>query len=392
MLGGYPWEGGRLSIYVSWIPLVMTVVLGFRGGGFETHPSDRPRWHKYLAYGLIPILSIFASAYRPATIQWWIEVLLLGAFIWTLIRQVGREDLTRWIIYAIVPQAVLGIVQYLAQFVHGSAWLGIAEQNPLTRGVSVIESGGVRWLRAYGGFPHPNIFGGWLVLGLSILMGMRRVVRPCLEKIATVVFSIALVLSFSRSAWLAAIILVLASSYQMVRFHSREERLHFFKTVGFMICAAGITAVLCAPLIQTRAVTKTTLETRSLSEREQGWQNGVELFKRHPRIGVGPRVVNRALQEEGIVPSSTIPVPPHNVFLLLLTEVGIGGAFLLLGGCFLIYKETRGIRSGNATYPVFLAFLPILSLDHYLWSTWAGLSCVELIFIYTLSKSEYSPK
>lgn len=407
LLGGYPWEGGRWSIYLSWLPLAAAVYLGYlrRGarlaptspanagdGSTPSTPTSKIIGRRYIwIVTTVVALSIFVSTYRPATTQWWIEVILLIALARTLIREVDRHDLIRWMIYAIIPHAVLGLAQYATQFVIGSKWLGIATQDPLTRGVSVVDVGGTRWLRAYGGLPHPNILGGWLVLGLGALVGAHGVrprvdaVHPYGEKIITTLFSVVLILSFSRSAWLATAVLLLATSYEIFRSSNKENRSRFIALVSVILCAVGVTALLCAPLIQTRTTTTAPLETKSLSEREQGREGATELFKRHPWLGVGPRTVSIALARESIAWPLTIPVPPHNVFLLILCEIGIIGILILFWSLNRVMRANSRVEPTAYILP--LAFLPILLLDHYLWSTWSGLTLTTLILAVYLSQN-----
>lgn len=73
-------------------------------------------------------------------------------------------------------QACLGIWQFLMQSSFASKWLGLAMHNPMELGVSVVEFADERWLRAYGGLDHPNIFGG--VMAMSLLLLLWLFVKP----------------------------------------------------------------------------------------------------------------------------------------------------------------------------------------------------------------------
>lgn len=370
MLGGYPWEGGRISLYLSWIPLIGTVVCGCLLDRMWCKRSARALFWFYM----LVLCSVAVSTYRLATVQWWVEVLLLSSFTVVLIRTVRRGELLTWMIYAIFPHAVLGIAQYLTQHVIGSTWFGIASQEPVTPGVSVIESEGRRWLRAYGGFPHPNIFGGWLVFGLSALLLKHRSRADCA---VAGLFASAIVLSFSRSAWLSAILLLSVCMYRAFFMSPKHMRVQLWQMCCMIVGSALVTATLVAPLIRLRTGGHgTRLEQKSLDERAQGWKSGLTLFKRHPWMGSGPRTVSRALVTEGIVSLGMPPVPPHNTVLLMLDEIGVVGVFWLI------------LLSGGR--PLWLLarawiFLPILLFDHYPWSTWSGLSLVAFFVLVELS-------
>jgi hypothetical protein len=213
-LGGFPWEGGRVSIYVSWVPIILSIGLYFfsnrLGLGSLLRGNDRRKLRMIFTTSLFFLGSVASSVYLRATLQWWAEALLLIGFAWVTVRGIERETLCRWVVYAIFPHAVLGIIQFCTQWVVGSKWLGMATQDPMVPGVSVIESMGKRWLRAYGGFPHPNIFGGWLLMGLvsSIEYRVSSKKDRALKILILATFSSVLVLTFSRSAWLAFVLVM----------------------------------------------------------------------------------------------------------------------------------------------------------------------------------------
>ncbi|MCR4256087.1 MAG: hypothetical protein NUW08_00075, partial [Candidatus Uhrbacteria bacterium] len=231
MVGGLPWEQGRLSIYLSWMPIVL--VIFFACHQFKENLEDKPLsisdWSVVVGMLLLG-LPAFVSIYPQASWQWLTQVMLLAFFAWSL-RQlhVDRRELLKWSVAAIVPHALLGLWQYATQSVIGSTWLGMASQNPADLGVSVIGVEGRRVLRAYGGFPHPNILGGWLAFGL---MGVTFLAARVIERArrialaaAGALFAVALVLTFSRSAWIAAAIGILAAlGFAWRKSRTRDER------------------------------------------------------------------------------------------------------------------------------------------------------------------------
>jgi hypothetical protein len=58
-------------------------------------------------------------------------------------------------------QAVVGVGQAWLGHSIGLSWLGEADLDPSVRGTSIVESGGQRFLRAYGLTVHPNVLGGF---------------------------------------------------------------------------------------------------------------------------------------------------------------------------------------------------------------------------------------
>src|SRR5438132_418048 len=121
-----------------------------------------------------------------------------------------RRWLLTGIAVAVVGQSLLAGWQAVAQTTApaGKLFNGwTAELTSHDQGASIVMLPIVgRWLRSYGSFPHPNILGGFLALSLAVLavhMDMR--VRR-LRAVALAVGFGALLLAFSRAAWLAVML------------------------------------------------------------------------------------------------------------------------------------------------------------------------------------------
>ena len=330
---------------------------------------------------ILVVIPVAFSFYLPATIEWWIEFLLLLFFIGALRSlHVTRKELVFWTVLSIVPHACLGLWQFTHQIVDGTKWLGISAQQPLTAGVSVLPVFGQRILRAYGGFPHPNIFGGWLAFGLVMSMwlidqAISRYQRWTLL-VCTVLFSVALILTFSRSAWLACFVSLAILTFFLLQQSWKERRWRWGLTALLCISVVtGITVFQQRSLIFTRFDTAAPSEVRSVSERKQALQDGLRLFKQHPLVGVGPGATAYALDAQTI---------PHTVPLLMLDELGIIGVVgLLLGLVSLFLKE--GIRKLLRNQIAIFAFALLFCLslfDHYPWSLWSGHSLVALVILF----------
>ncbi len=396
-LGGFPWEGGRVSIYVSWIPIILSIALFLISR--PSWPGSSRRWRDRndgKKVGMLFIILFFlgsalSSIYVRATLQWWVETLLLIGFAWVTIRGIDREMICRWIVYAILPHAVLGIIQFCTQWVAGSKWFGMATQDPMVPGVSVIESMGKRWLRAYGGFPHPNIFGGWLLMGLVSSIEYRVSSRgdQVIRILILAGFSIVLVLTFSRSAWVAFGLLMGSIEFLLLKERRGTQRIDRFRCLlpSVAVVVFALTMIWQWPLVMTRSSSVTRLEAISVNERRVGIENGIELIRRHPWMGVGPRATAHALIEEQLVSADSIPIIPHNLFVLIVDEIGLFGCLLL---ALISWRERQRIADVLRNHPdrtVFLlAVFVILCLDHYPWSTWSGMSWTMLIFCLIFAK------
>ena len=121
-LSGWLWEQGRVSIYLSWIPLLLTIALGM---------SREWMWWKVvlkrrearLVFALIVIGMMGAGLDPPAllaVLQWWIQIGLLMLFGTVMYRRrIALSSFLTWFVLALIPSAVLGLWQEMSQMVSG---------------------------------------------------------------------------------------------------------------------------------------------------------------------------------------------------------------------------------------------------------------------------------
>ena len=397
IIGGYPWEQGRIAIYLSWLPMLVVIgmaiydrVVGARSprpSSGSALPGREALPLRMIGIGIVLMLiPSFFSLYPRATFQFWSEVIILGLFIWSLKAfRVPRSEIFTWFVISLIPHTLLALWQFHDQSVFGSKWLGVAAQNPLTQGVSVIEYAQERVLRAYGGFPHPNIFGGWLAMALPTILLLVREAKHQREKyfwmICGGLFSVILILTFSRGAWTAAVIglIFLFLSFPRRR-ESKQPKIPAFARMtntssAFLIIllSVGLTIWYVRPLILHRFDAGARLEQRSLNERAIGWDHGWHIFQTHQLIGIGPGATGFALQSQLI---------PHHVPLLMLDEIGIVG---MIGVLIIIcsFRSNILIRIREIEW-VMVVFLVLSLFDHYPWSLWSGRALVAFVIAYII--------
>lgn len=361
-----PWQthlilGNGFLIYLSWLPILVCIYLALA-------ISPRPvlnRRNKLAVLGVVALALVsMVSAFPVATWQWWIQALLLSGFAWSLVRlEVDLFDLVTWSVISIIPHALLAIQQGITQYVFGSTLLGIAPQDPITRGVAVVESAGVRYLRAYGGMPYPNILGGYLAFALPASIWLSH--RNKLWIIASSIFAIALILTHSRSAWIACTVLLVALAWNY------RKSLPSKRSMLFVLCSLLIATIWQWPLLQTRVKAEGRLEARSVSERLAGTQAGITIFREHPWTGIGLNAFSQTLPNYAL---------PHTVPLLVLAETGIigFGAILLLDYLVCTSAIIRKKRLLLLALPIAI----LAALDHYLWSYWSGHVLLALLTVW----------
>lgn len=381
-LTGWPWEQGRISVYASWIPIVIAIVLGLSVQERQVPNGIRKNvFWIFSALGLCTVIA--APSPSDAAIQWWIQVFLLSAFFLTLYRsKVVAEKIIFWFLLALIPHALLALSQSLFQIVFASKWLGISGQDPAALGVSVIQTASGRFLRAYGGFPHPNILGGWMAIGILISVAYAQKLdkkRACLMSIVSVLFFVALFYSFSRSAWLA----VFLGAVTLLVMHAVNALTEAKKLLRFFIAPVMIATILLIvhqDLVFTRFQPDASrLEQKSISTRMQTLRDGIEIYKANILFGTGPNSELPMLAKIKGITTSTAPLePPHMVWLLALVNFGTVG-LLFIGGflLFVLRNSLEGWRRMDRAQKawlisLFLCIALLGTLDHYLWSAWAG--------------------
>lgn len=376
-ISGEVWEFGKLSLYAVQVILLLAIVLL----GLRRIPSKS---------GLIFLGFIFIAAafsLEPLLALGTVFSITLAVFfLATLLdRRVNMFTVAIAFLLGLVFPSLLGWVQVLFGASGSSTILGLAAREAATLGDAVVETKeGIRILRAYGTFPHPNIFGGYIAVGLFILTWVLRSLKVRKQKLLlalpVIVLAATLVITFSRSAWLGATIGFVCLSFLMLWFKKtppHEAVLH---------ASLGLLAILVTlgtfwTPITSRFQPELRLEQNSVQERQGEYHAFDDVFLQNPLTGIGPGNYTLALARAFPHQSIWSYQPIHNTFLLLLAEVGLLGLFGVLWWTrriLLPIKKT--LHSGNAIFAIAMtvALIPPALFDHYLWSSWSGLALTAL--------------
>ncbi len=197
-----------------------------------------------------------------------------------------------------------------------------------------------------------------------------------------VVCFLALILSFSRSGWLAlgcGLIFMLITA--LIK-RDRKKWYVILKLIVVMLLIVGITSILLNGLITSRFNADQRLETISLSERNDYLRQAVELFKDSWVVGVGLGNYTQAVFDKINSRWSVWKYQPvHNVYLLAAVELSLIGLVALI---FLIFEIIRAMikniflnryldRWSLVSSAGVLSLLIIGLFDHYLWSLYPGI-------------------
>ena len=414
---GSKWEYGTIGLYATevlgWVLVLLFMIwyilrmqnVEFRMQKFSWS-KDRIFILSLFLFTLYGLLSSFWAGDSQLALQHgqWV---MLGTLLFLLfsIGPVKAKSALWAFVLGSVPVGVLGIWQFLSQSTFGSTLLGLTQHIVSVPGTSIIESETIgRWLRAYGSFSHPNVFGGYLVFAIAstllLSFTVKKWKRVFLHAIV-VLQSAALFFTFSRSAWIAVGIVLLFYCSIVVRnakfwkglwWGSRtrdlpplalplgkgEKRAALLGLVASIVSVFAVFSFIYFPLLQTRFAASSSHEVASITERVSGYHDAWQLFRENWFLGVGGGNYTYALMQ--VLPGYDVwwYQPVHVVPLLFVVEYG------LVGGALLLFVSVSFFRLQTTDYRLYFilvtCYLPLLFLDHYLWSSLTG---IMLLFVYT---------
>jgi O-antigen ligase len=438
-INGEYWEWGSFSLYgteiLFWLVLILTIVGNYQL--FVKKDYWKNLWNKYyyLLIGLGVLLisgagSLLNAADLPLAAYGLFRLFEMALLVMVLLTLEFRY---LYVNLAIIASGVLQVILALSQWflqrnVIVSKWLGLAEIEAYKSGSAVIEYSAYaqttmgdgefwhRWLRAYGAFPHPNILAGFLVIAVLVALGVYLQksygwLKLIVSLVASFLFT-GLLLTFSRSAWVAFILMFVVLVFLVLIYKARtdeeketksDEIFGILKFVGFIIAISVAFVAVYPNHFYTRTHMETRLEEMSYKDRLWQYKYALEIIPNNLVLGNG--IYNYALYlPEKVVdyklsqPGGTINVdydklvasdlgkrsamdyqPVHNLYLLVWAELGIFGflALLLLlawhGGLMLYYH--RAVLKDKILLVYALSFGAILLtalFDHYWWMIWSN--------------------
>jgi len=401
-LNGFVWEYGRLSLYgieiLLWTILTLYLVWLFKNRTFKKIKFD----------------NFFSRLKNPGILIYWLLILFLLvaglSVVWSLNSQLAyyrfvvlfesvallsmvlifnfnyQKIATCWVASAAV-QGVFAIWQFFNQYVFANKWLGLAEHYPTVGGSIILQTNSERWLRAYGSLPHPNIMAGFLVIGLLFLIYLSFNAKKLNQRIFLILSLLAIVpaifFSFSRSSWVALFLTLAILGLWLLRYKNYLWRNNFFKLVLLITIIFVILAFNFQQPLLTRLTGEQDLEVASIYLRVAFTKQAIEIIKHYPWWGTG--IGNYTLGVYQIVNGSWPGYyyqPVHNIYLLILAELGIFGflIFLAVAGLFLWqFKKTAISLEKVIFFLAMVAILVISLFDHYFWTLNFGMLVFFLI-------------
>jgi len=380
-------EYERVSIYISDF-ILLFIFLSFVFLKFFKQGDDKNlKMSQNIIISILDLfifISIFHASNKSLAVYKY-SVFLFGIWFFYMLNgryfNFDRVKLVYSFILGLVLQACIGIYQFMTQNVIANKYFGIAVHNPGELGTSVVQiSDGQRWLRAYGGLGHPNIFSGIMAIGLLFVVGIflskksrkdDSCFESCILLLSYVLMLFALFFSFSRAGWLSFAI----SIFFVLAWYLAENWGENIKKVIQIVVLSSIVSIVFfinySDLILTRVKGGTRLENKSQNERVEYLQYAKEMIDDNVINGVG--IGNYSINFQKIKKGESIWFyqPVHNVFILILAEVGIGGLLSYLGFLFYVFYLNFKKRQ-IINLSIFFSFAILMMFDHWLWSLHFG--------------------
>jgi O-antigen ligase len=345
------------------------------------------RWFtlSLLALWVWAALSPLWAAHRGMAIDRAVHMALWIAFgLVIMCSEWPAERMATAFLGGLLIHAAVGVPQFLLQhFIGLGVRFGELPVRPQDNWVSVVFAGSARLLRVYGLSGHPNILGGHLAAGLILSSGVLWVWPRLWRALIVVAWALVwalLLLAFSRSAWLGAVLGAAGGVALLLRGRHIDRR-HARLLLTLTCVAIGLTlafVLLFYPFLINRVdVSDQPFESFSISQRGVMIEATAQLYRLHPLPGVG--LANFIVASRQVTPGGFALDWVHNVPLLILVELGVVGLGLSLAmiGSMLVVGwrrwRARSITPWQAVLGgTLICLLAIMMFDHYIWTAPQG--------------------
>lgn len=293
--------------YAAWMIVCMTGALNYREGYYEVG--------RYVL-GLLYLFAVMVTMMKE---------------------EAGIQRVINMLVFVALFHSLVGIMQH-----YESGFTEIPGSNS----------------KPYGFMANRNIFGSALVLLLPFVIYILHRGSTMMKTFAgiTLGFQVfALLLSQTRSAWLAAMVVIAVSLVLVLIFSKPNRRKWMIGAAGVAITSALIIFLVIAGDKDGELKQSVTERTKSFTrggvtddanrenvqERFRIWKKTLSLIKDHPVTGAGPGNWKLTIPEygtEGLAWATGTYAPDrvHNVYLQVAAETGLPGALLYFGMWLLI--------------------------------------------------------
>lgn len=257
-----------------------------------------------IVFATSPLLSIF---------RWAKMVEMIVVFL--IIK--NSQNISKKIIFPFLIGSLFQLILVSFQIVNGSSlqgfWYFLGERSfsISSPGISKMALDGVEILRPYGTFSHPNSLAGFylLVYGYFLYYSKKIILSQILSISRQLLLAISTILVFLTFSKIAISTLIIITTW------------HVFKQK--YKCVLCLTAKLIVPIVIGCLFLSGTGDVDSINKRIWLAKSALQIIISHPLYGTGLGNYLYAQSAFSIPYSYFFLQPVHNIFLLLMAEVGI---------------------------------------------------------------------
>lgn len=354
------------ALYLSDLCFVGAIVFGFLDLWKQKRPLELGSIPLAISFILLLLLAEISSFWAIDFWLAWFSCLRLLAYVllyfWLLNTQISLHRVAMVIVGSLLFQIVLATFQYFTQLSLGFYFLGepfIASYLP---GLAKISKDGATFVRPYGTFLHPNILAGVLAVNFFLL----RYLKLRWAWIIRIIFLCGLILTFSRSAWIAFLMGLIGYIFFLrPKVHAKQR--------GIELIILGSLGAILLPFLWFRW--ENLLIDPAINDRLELLKSALAMIWAHP-WGVGLSHFTLMLPQFSATPLAPWEMQPvHNVFVLVAAETGILGGLCFTSaiGLFLYQLWQRRSETQAQVFGTMMFVAVVLMLgDHYFWDLVSG--------------------
>ena len=401
-----PWVSGFVYLPEVLLLLIFGLWIVNKVRSQESGVRNQHRW-LWILFALFAVNAFIVTLIKGDSLLGAMFILRLFEVIivmWLIADSILKpKQVITLLLFGALLQVAWGFLQWQLNHSLGLTFLGESIISPAILNVAKTDLvGGLKQIRAYGTFLHPNIFAGYLLiilfLSIKYLRSVSKIFWPA-------IIICGLYLTGSRAAILVGLVGVMI--YLLDKYKIKYLRI-FRLQFGYKIVASVIILSLAvgnAWFFYNSYAVKTT----DSSFKERLSQNVIskDMIKAQPfGVGVGnftlemetysgcgaiggadcgansgAKTTQRSDALQSVATPNSLKLSPwefqpvHNTYFLILNEVGIQG--LLLFVAFLVMLIGYYWKSGKAI-PIFI-LLVLASFDHFLWDSFVGMMLIGLV-------------
>jgi len=306
---------------------------------------------KILTLLFILFLDILISQFPPVSMYRYIKIIEFIGIIF-IFRQARLSK--RLLLLGLLIGGIFEFSLSLAQFVNKHSLQGLfyffgeRNLNLSLPGIAKASLNGVEILRPYGTFSHPNSLAGFYLLLYFFLLSRKKFGNSLLKNSLLLISSLLIFLSFSKTAIIFYIIL---------------NFIYLWRSPLIKTCKLCLISRIFVLSIVSLVFLQATTDPLTIQKRLQLMQNALLIIAKRPLFGVGLGNYLLAQQQFPQRFADFLNQPVHNIFLLLLSEIGIA----ITAALYFIFRKEFKIAFKNSPY-IFLVVLLTGLFDHY-WLT-----------------------